>query len=137
MARRKMDKVRTEVTEIENLRPYVISSHFAYPAVMINVQPRSYEIWTVLPDQRDPEACTIAIRVVVAKAATAEEREEVDRTWSVLLDAAEQDDWPMEVSIQQNVRHAPMDTFLCGTSEQPLQHFHRRLADHLGGSGRH
>ena len=45
--------------------------------------------------------------------------------------AAKGDDWPMELWIQEGVRHSGADTFLIGENEQPIQHFHRTLRRHV------
>jgi phenylpropionate dioxygenase-like ring-hydroxylating dioxygenase large terminal subunit len=131
MARRKMDTASRDVDDVDDLRAYIVSSSYIYPNSMVNVQPRSYEVWTVLPDAHSAGASTIFIRVLVARDATEEELATVEKSITVLVEAAENDDWPMERSIQAGVRETGYDSFVCGTNEVPIQHLHRRLAANL------
>jgi len=135
MARRTMEGVRGDVDDMDDLRPYIVSSSFIYPNSMVNVQPSSYEVWTVVPGATSAEEATIFIRVLAAKDASPDELATVEKSLAVLQEAAENDDWPMERSIQAGVRETGHEAFVCGTNEVPIQHFHRRLAAHLDPPG--
>jgi phenylpropionate dioxygenase-like ring-hydroxylating dioxygenase large terminal subunit len=131
MARRSLNKIRDDVPDGVDLRSYVISAYFIYPNIMLAVQPDHYEIWTVVPDETSPVASRTAIRFLVPPAASEAERSSIDKSWKILMDAVHTEDWPMAQSIQDGARHAAAATFVCGTNELPVQHFHRTLAAEL------
>jgi phenylpropionate dioxygenase-like ring-hydroxylating dioxygenase large terminal subunit len=128
MARRTIEKLDSDTVDADELRSYVVSSYYIYPNMMLNVQPASYELWTVCPAATGADSCTVDIRVLVRPDMTSDEQIIVDKTWDVLMDAALNDDWPMEQAMQEQVRQAGVTEFVTGRNENPVQHFQRALA---------
>ena len=56
----------------------------------------------------------------------------IDRSWEILSQAALEEDFPMEVSIQANAAAEPHGTFLYGRNEITCQHMHRELRKDIG-----
>ena len=136
MARRKLDRIRDDIPDGTDLRKFVITNFFVYPNTMLVIQPDHFELWTVFPDAESPERSTTSIRFLVPKVPDSEaERQPIDQSWEILKHAVTTEDWPMAASIQQSARAlaagaAGRDVeFVCGRSETPLQHLHRRLAE--------
>jgi len=138
MARRKLDRIRDDIPDGTDLRKYVITNFFVYPNTMLVIQPDHFELWTVFPDADSPERSTTSIRFLVPKQPQSEdEHQRLDQSWRILRDAVTAEDWPMAASIQRSVKAlangaaAGAAEFVCGRNETPLQHLHRRLAEHL------
>ncbi|OLL76021.1 ring hydroxylating dioxygenase, large subunit of terminal oxygenase [Pseudonocardia sp. Ae168_Ps1] len=109
------------------------SNLFLYPNSMVISTPDHVEFWTVWPDTTDPNRSTTQIRFLVRPEKRTERIERrIRRSWEILQDAAVNEDWPMELTIQQNAAAWPHGTFLYGRNEQACQHLHRELAADLG-----
>jgi phenylpropionate dioxygenase-like ring-hydroxylating dioxygenase large terminal subunit len=109
------------------------SNLFLYPNAMIISTPDHVEFWTVWPDPHTAGRSTTQIRFLVRPEVRDERVERrITRSWEILEDAAVNEDWPMELTIQQNAAAWPHGTFLYGRNEQSCQHLHRQLAADLG-----
>jgi len=112
---------------------YIASNLVLYPNSMLIMAPEHLECWTVWPDA-DPNRASVEIRFLVRREIlTPEVERRVHKSWEILEHAATQEDWPMEVWIQQNCRARPSGTFRYGRSEVTAQHLHRQLARDLDG----
>lgn len=109
------------------------SNLFLYPNSMVIPTPDHVEFWTVWPDTGTAGRSTTHIRFLARRGARDERVESrIRRSWEILEQAAVEEDWPMELSIQRNAQAHPHGTFLYGRNEQPCQHLHRELAADLG-----
>jgi phenylpropionate dioxygenase-like ring-hydroxylating dioxygenase large terminal subunit len=106
-----------------------------YPNSMVLPTPDHVEFWTVWPSLNDPSSCTIHIRFLIDPAKRDERMEmRMKRSWEILQQAALDEDFPMEVSIQANARACPETSFIYGRHEQTCHHLHRQLdADLVSG----
>ena len=112
---------------------YIPSNLVVYPNLMFIAAPEHVECWTVWPDA-NPDKVTVNIRFYVRKAILTPEIEaRVHKSWAILEKAGGQEDWPMEVWIQQNAKAQSRGTFRYGRSEVTAQHLHRQLARDLDG----
>jgi phenylpropionate dioxygenase-like ring-hydroxylating dioxygenase large terminal subunit len=112
---------------------YFAGSIFVYPNSLINPTPDHVECWTVWPSLDNPAESTTKIRFLVHPDRLNEKtRQRLDLSWEILNKAAGEEDWPMEVSIQENSRSHPDGSYLYGRNEIACQHFHRNLAEDLG-----
>jgi phenylpropionate dioxygenase-like ring-hydroxylating dioxygenase large terminal subunit len=109
------------------------SNLFLYPNSMVISTPDHVEFWTVWPDTRTAGRSTTRIRFLVRPEVRDERVERrIRRSWEILEEAAVTEDWPMELTIQQNAAARPLGSFLYGRNEQSCQHLHRQLAADLG-----
>ena len=107
---------------------YVGGNLYLYPNSLVIAAPDHVEFWTVWPTPDRPDQCTIEIRFLVRPEILDERmRRRIDRSWEILEQAALEEDFPMEQSIQDNVNAAPHGNFLYGRNELPNQHVHRQL----------
>ena len=109
------------------------SNLMLYPNSMVISTPDHVEFWTVWPDTTTAGRSTTQIRFLV-RPEKRDERVEarMRRSWEILEQAATDEDWPMERTIQRNAEAYPYGTFLYGRNEQSCQHLHRELAADLG-----
>jgi phenylpropionate dioxygenase-like ring-hydroxylating dioxygenase large terminal subunit len=122
------DKVRAGQVDPEDRR-YITGNMVLFPNVSLIPTPDHFEFWTVWPDPADPGRCFVHIRFVI-EASRLDERMagRIERSWRILEQAAREEDFPMEETIQANARSRPSGTFLYGRSEAPCQHLHRQMA---------
>ncbi|MEU7811389.1 aromatic ring-hydroxylating dioxygenase subunit alpha [Pseudonocardia sp. NPDC049154] len=112
---------------------YMGSNLFLYPNSMVISTPDHVEFWTVWPDTETAGRSTTNIRFLVRPEKRDERIERrIMRSWEILEEAAVNEDWPMELTIQRNAEAHPHGTFLYGRNEQSCQHLHRELAADLG-----
>ena len=103
-----------------------------YPNSVLLPTPDHVEFWTVWPSLGDPSSCTIHIRFFIDKAIRDERMElRMKRSWEILQQAALEEDFPMEVAIQQSALACPQLTFIYGRHEQTCHHLHNQLAADL------
>lgn len=122
------DKVRAG-TESEADRRYVSGNLVIFPNASLIPTPTHLEFWTVWPDLKDPAKCRIHIRFMIERELLDEERGAmIEKSWSILEQAAMEEDFPMEETIQANANAWPVGDFLYGRAEAPCQHLHRQLA---------
>jgi phenylpropionate dioxygenase-like ring-hydroxylating dioxygenase large terminal subunit len=137
MARRKLDLIRDDVPEGEDLRPYVITSYFLYPNTWFNVQPSHIEWWSLQPHPMSPTQTSIKIRYLTPQEPTEAEQQSIDQSWEILRTIVPTEDWVMARWIQEGAPHSGTESFVIGANETPIQHLHRRLADDIASqSGR-
>lgn len=119
--------------EVDASFRYMGSNLVLYPNSMVISTPDHVEFWTVWPDVHTAGRSTTQIRFLV-RPEKRDERVEarMQRSWEILEQAATDEDWPMERTIQRNAEAHPHGTFLYGRNEQSCQHLHRELAADLG-----
>jgi hypothetical protein len=101
---------------------------------MVIAAPDHVEFWTVWPSTGNPAQSTTRIRFLVRpeildEAMTAR----LNKSWEILEQAAREEDWPMEQTIQENSRACPDGFYRYGRNEQSCQHLHRQLARDIDG----
>ncbi|MFG1858273.1 aromatic ring-hydroxylating dioxygenase subunit alpha [Actinomadura geliboluensis] len=105
------------------------SNLFLYPNASVIAAPDHVEFWTVWPDPVDPGRSTTEIRFLVRPEILDERMEaRLNKSWQILEQAASEEDWPMEETIQKNSEAWPHGSYLYGRNEQSCQHLHRQLA---------
>jgi phenylpropionate dioxygenase-like ring-hydroxylating dioxygenase large terminal subunit len=132
--RRKMTALVKAGEPVDGLWKYVGSNMFIYPNSMCIAAPDHAEFWTVWPSADNPAQSTISIRFLVRpeildEAMTAR----LNKSWEILEQAAREEDWPMEQTIQENSKACPDGFYRYGRNEQPCQHLHRQLARDIDG----
>ncbi|MDE2436877.1 MAG: aromatic ring-hydroxylating dioxygenase subunit alpha [Sphingomonadales bacterium] len=122
------DKVRAGTHTPEDGR-YCSGNFVIFPNVCMIPTPTHYEFWNVWPDLKDPGKCHVHIRFLIDPELLDEKRAgQIDKSWAILQQAATEEDFPMEETIQANANAYPVGDFLYGRSEAPCQHLHRQLA---------
>ncbi|MFV0278848.1 MAG: aromatic ring-hydroxylating oxygenase subunit alpha [Parahaliea sp.] len=107
---------------------YVASNLVLYPNSMMIAAPEHIEFWTVWPSTESPSHCDISIRFFVNPDILDLEMERrISKSWEILENAAMNEDWPMELWIQENAEINSEGDFLYGRNEQPCQHLYRQL----------
>jgi phenylpropionate dioxygenase-like ring-hydroxylating dioxygenase large terminal subunit len=128
-------KLKTLVQSGESLEfssKYVGSVMLLYPNSLYIDAPDHVEFWTVWPSLRDPGECTVKIRFFVRpEILSPEMKARINKSWAILEDAALEEDFPMELAIQQNAQACPGAAFLYGRNEKSAQHLHRQLRKDL------
>jgi phenylpropionate dioxygenase-like ring-hydroxylating dioxygenase large terminal subunit len=128
--RMRMEKKVEEgrIDEIDGFFRNVGSSIFLFPNVAAAITPDHVEFWTVWPTMGNPSESTIKIWFL-ADPDTLDDRmrERINRSWEILEDAAVNEDFPMEESIQRNAQMVPDGAYIYGRNEAPIQHLHRQL----------
>lgn len=122
------DKVRAGTHSGEDAR-YCSGNFVVFPNICVIPTPTHYEFWNVWPDTRDPGKCLVHIRFLIDPELLDEKRKgQIEKSWSILQQAAMEEDFPMEETIQANATAYPVGNFLYGRSEAPCQHLHHQLA---------
>lgn len=117
---------------IQSSTKYISSLLLIYPNALAIGAPDHTEFWTVWPSLHDPSESTIRIRFFVKPDLLTPEMEaRINKSWEVLREAATEEDWPMEIWIQENALARPEGTFRYGRNEKSAQHLHRQLAKDL------
>jgi hypothetical protein len=119
---------------VDSLWKYIGTNMFVYPNSMVIAAPDHVEFWTVWPSTGNPAQSTTRIRFLVRpeildEAMTAR----LNKSWEILEQAAREEDWPMEQTIQENSRACPDGFYRYGRNEQSCQHLHRQLARDIDG----
>jgi phenylpropionate dioxygenase-like ring-hydroxylating dioxygenase large terminal subunit len=126
--KRLSDKVRAG-TETEEDRRYMSGNFVIFPNASMIPTPTHLEYWNVWPHLTDPAKCHVHIRFLIDRDLLDEERAaKIDKSWEILEQAAFEEDFPMEETIQANANAHPVGDFLYGRIEAPCQHLHRQLA---------
>jgi phenylpropionate dioxygenase-like ring-hydroxylating dioxygenase large terminal subunit len=113
---------------------YLSSIMMLYPNSLLASAPDHVEFWTVWPSVDNPAQSTIHIRLYARpEILTPEMRARIQRSWDILVPVQQTEDWPMEVTIQQNAAANPGGSFLFGRGEISAQHLHRQLKEDLDG----
>jgi phenylpropionate dioxygenase-like ring-hydroxylating dioxygenase large terminal subunit len=134
-ARRRLRELIKAGEVPEDSWKYVGGNLFLYPNSLVITAPDHAEVWNVWPDVRDPNKSTVTIRFIV-RPEILDERiaARIDLSWEILQQAALEEDFPVEQSIQDNIRANPTGSFLYGRNEAANQHIHRQLQRDLGDS---
>jgi phenylpropionate dioxygenase-like ring-hydroxylating dioxygenase large terminal subunit len=122
--KRKIDAGETPEPDLRTMASVML----LYPNSLFVEAPDHVELWSVWPDAQDPARSTVCIRFLVrSEILTPEIEERVHRSWEILRDAAVEEDFPMEESIQRNAHASPRASFTYGRNEKSAQHLHRQL----------
>jgi len=127
-ARRRLAELVKAGENVEAAWKYFATNLLLYPNAMAIAAPDHIEFWTVWPDPQRAGRSTTNIRFLVPQAKLDEEMaRRLNQSWEILSHAAQNEDWPMEESIQRNAAANPGGTYLYGRNEISCQHLHRRL----------
>ena len=104
------------------------SAMMVFPNNVLIAMPDHFECWSVWPTETAAK-CQVKIRFLV-RPEIADDRIKgrMDRSWEILAQAAINEDFPIEATIQANAKANPNQTYLYGRSEVAPQHLHRNLA---------
>lgn len=129
--KRLADKIRAG-EEVEAGWRYITGNLMLFPNTNLIPTPDHLEYWNVWPDLNDPGRCHVHIRFLVDPAKLNDTvAERINRSWAILEQAATEEDFPMEETIQANAKAYPVGDFIYGRSEGPCQHLHRQMAREL------
>ncbi|QKR98384.1 aromatic ring-hydroxylating dioxygenase subunit alpha [Sphingomonas sp. CL5.1] len=132
--KRLADAVRNGATPEAAWR-YFATVFVLFPNTLVIAAPDHYEFWTVWPGETAGR-CTVHIRFLIDPAKlTGDMPDRLNRSLAILEDAAMNEDWPMEQTIQANAASSPDATYLYGRSEISCQHLHLRLASAIAAAG--
>jgi phenylpropionate dioxygenase-like ring-hydroxylating dioxygenase large terminal subunit len=122
------DKIKAGTDRPEDRR-YITGNLQVFPNASVIPTPTHIEYWNVWPHLTDPARCHIHIRFLVQAHELDEERAaKINKSWEILNQAATEEAFPMEQTIQANANSWPQGDFLYGRGEAPCQHLHRQLA---------
>ncbi len=135
MARSRLKTLLDAGEEPSATSNYMASVMMMYPNNIVVEAPDHIELWSLWPDIADPTRCTVKIRFMVRPEILSPEMEaRINKSWDILRDAATEEDFPMEETIQKNAQAWPGGAYRYGRNEKPAQHLHRQLfADIVGG----
>lgn len=127
--RTRLKKLIDAGEEIKSSTSHVASIMLLFPNSLIAAAPDHIEYWTVWPSE-DPSKCKIRIRFFVRPDIMDENMESrVRKSWEILKNAATNEDWPMEIWIQENANRWPDGVFRYGRNEVSARHLHNMLAE--------
>jgi phenylpropionate dioxygenase-like ring-hydroxylating dioxygenase large terminal subunit len=107
---------------------YFATVFVIFPNTMIIAAPDHYEFWTVWPSNESASKSMTQIRFLIPPDKLNDEMgERLNRSLAILEEAAMNEDWPMEESIQANAATSPNANFIYGRSEVSCQHLHVQL----------
>ena len=113
---------------------YLSSILMIYPNSLLASAPDHVEFWSVWPSLEHPGHSNIHIRFYARpEILTPEMRARIQRSWDILIPVQLTEDWPMEVTIQQNAAADPAGSFMFGRGEISAQHLHRQLKEDIDG----
>ena len=131
-ARKRLVEKLRKGEEIATGWRYITGNLMVFPNTCLIPTPDHYEYWTVWPDLEDPGKCVVHIRFLTDPSKLDETvAARINKSWEILEQAATEEDFPMEETIQANANAFPVGTFLYGRNEVPCQHLHRQLAREL------
>lgn len=111
---------------------YISGNFMIFPNANLIFAPDHFEFWTLWPDLKDPSRATIQIRFLIDPAKLNDDMAaRLNKSWEILEEAATTEDFPMEVTIQQNAMSHSEGTFFYGKSEVACQHLHRQMAKEM------
>ena len=115
---------------------YIATDMLVYPNSLMIGWPDHVEFWTIWPVLGSPGKCTVNIRFLVRPEILSEKIEErINRSWEILENAATNEDFPMELSMQKNIASAPESVFRYGKGEISARHLHEQLRRDIDGEG--
>jgi phenylpropionate dioxygenase-like ring-hydroxylating dioxygenase large terminal subunit len=134
--RKRMERLAASGEPVEEPWRYFSTNLRIYPNINFIAAPDHVEFWTVWPTPH-PGRCGVDIRFMIQQdRLTPEMAERIERSWEILEDAASNEDFPMEETIQVNAQGWPSGSFLYGRNELSCQQLHRQLqADIEAGLG--
>tara|TARA_R110000772_G_scaffold115174_1_gene219922 strand:- start:1812 stop:2972 length:1161 start_codon:yes stop_codon:yes gene_type:complete len=111
---------------------YITGNLVLFPNASLIPTPDHFEFWNVWPNLSDPAKCRIHIRFLTDPEKLNDKiAERINRSWEILEQAATEEDFPMEETIQANANAQPSGDFLYGRCEAPCQHLHRQMAKEI------
>ena len=126
--KRLSDKVKAGTASDEDHR-YVTGNLILFPNASMIPTPTHLEYWNVWPDLEDPARAHVHIRFLVDPAVLDDERAaKINKSWEILKQAATEEDFPMEETIQANANAWPVGDFIYGRGDAPCQHLHRQMS---------
>lgn len=132
--RANIDKVKHLPAAQIDLLSHAIVLYVIFPNAILVWQNDHFEVWTVLPDAKDPARCSMTARLLAPnQESLVRDKPLWDKNWKILLDTVEQEDWHTARGIQAGLAGSGQSDFIFGRNEPALQHFHRMLAATVGG----
>lgn len=129
--RRRLERAVRDGEEIGDFWKFASGQVRMYPNAMCILAPDHIEFWTVWPTT-DPARSTVHIRFLVRRDILDDNiAERITRSWELLRDAAVNEDFPMEETIQQNAAADPDGVFTYGRNETGVRHLHEWLEQDL------
>jgi phenylpropionate dioxygenase-like ring-hydroxylating dioxygenase large terminal subunit len=129
-------QARGKEADLKELRKHIGCNITVYPATIITIVPRHFEIWTISPHASDAAKCDVVLRFLVNDTSMSElEIQSREDDWSNLLNAISNEDWPMAQSIQDGLPRAYMAETLYGRNELPAQVYYKQIQRDLDASG--
>jgi phenylpropionate dioxygenase-like ring-hydroxylating dioxygenase large terminal subunit len=133
--RKRMEEVAKAFGTVEESYRYYATILRIYPNTLVISAPDHTEFWTVWPSNESATRSTTTIRLYVRPEILDDRMvDRLNRSWAILEQAATQEDFPMELSIQANALTDPEGTFLYGRNEVTCQQLHRQLQKDLAAS---
>jgi len=127
-----LDPIRAEVAD-GKLHRYCGSACFVFPNTNYIRTPDHVEFWTVWPHDTDPSKSTAKIRFLADPNTLDDKmRARISKSWEILKEAATEEDWPMEESIQENAPSVADSSYLYARNEISCQHLHIGLRQEIG-----
>lgn len=115
---------------------YFATVFVLFPNTLVIAAPDHYEFWTVWPSMESASKSTTHIRFLIDPAKLDDVMaDRLNRSLAILEDAAMNEDWPMEETIQANAVASPDTTYLYGRSEVSCQHLHLQLEREMADLG--
>jgi phenylpropionate dioxygenase-like ring-hydroxylating dioxygenase large terminal subunit len=127
---------RANITKLKGLAPSEVDMlrctaavYTLFPASVLVWQNDHFEIWTILPDQKDAGRSHVVARLLAPSREEAEAQKALwDKNWRILMDTVEKEDWVASKDIQESIAGGGQTHFVFGRNEPALQHFHRQIA---------
>ena len=133
-ARKRLADLAKSGQPVDAAWKYFATNLVVYPNSMVIAAPDHVEFWSVWPSTETASRSITNIRFLVRpEILTDDMAARLLQSWEILGAAAQNEDWPMEASIQANSQANPDGTYLYGRNEIPCQHLHRQLAEDLAG----
>jgi phenylpropionate dioxygenase-like ring-hydroxylating dioxygenase large terminal subunit len=130
--KRLADKLKAGET-VDRPWRYFSTAMVLFPNNIVIAAPDHIEYWSFWPSETG-RTSTTHIRFLARPEILDEVmRGRIAKSWEVLWQAASEEDWPIEATIQANAQANPEGSFLYGRSELSCQHLHRQLAQELDG----
>ena len=116
-----------------NLQPYLINAYQIFPNTVLVWSGRHFEAWMVFPDASDPSRSVTKVSVLGRRSEIADTGY-WERNWVVVKDTVLTEDMTVGQSIQQGFTTGAQTEVTFGRNEPGVQHYHRSLAQAVGGA---
>ena len=129
VARKSIAEVRDADPDSFDVRDYSLANYTVYPGTMLVTEPQHFEIWTIVPDDTDPNVSYCTIRLLSpARPETAREKRMLEKNWELLMETLHDEDWFVTKTITANAAHGQVDELIYGRNELAGQVFHNMVA---------